>query len=340
MQLPAWRPSGIRPAAPKTVTSLEDWRSYLTNVGLDGLDISKFVPTMANAFPGVTVPIVGLSASGGGMRATMIDGGALSAFDYRNSTALAAKTGGILQLAQYLAGLSGGGLVVGSYALAGFPTFEGKLSFLMDAAVSLGLKLASGAPVSEGQFRADISNPVYEANPYRFRTDLPSGGGLSLPIEFLGTTGEGTPLYPLDAANGYPSGVDVHNSYRKSLQPGYGGMRMPVIPTPAVFASLGLTKKPVFFGSDCTPQPGNKTTALIVYLPNYNSVGYESNASGLLLQFSKQDQISFFNTAFAIATQKSSKAWAVCLACALVDAQQQRNGVPRTKQPFQKPKEG
>lgn len=52
----------------KTETSLADWTSYLTNVGLEGLNLSSFVPTEATAVPGETVPLVGIAVSGGGLR--------------------------------------------------------------------------------------------------------------------------------------------------------------------------------------------------------------------------------------------------------------------------------
>lgn len=56
----------------------------------------------------------------------MVGGGILSAFDNRNTSAVQAKTGGVLQVTNYIVGLSGGGWLVGSFALAGFPTFDGK----------------------------------------------------------------------------------------------------------------------------------------------------------------------------------------------------------------------
>ena len=59
----------------KTVTSLGDWTAYLTNVGLDHFDIEKFVPSAKDAIPGITVPLIAISASGGGQRAGLNGGG-------------------------------------------------------------------------------------------------------------------------------------------------------------------------------------------------------------------------------------------------------------------------
>ncbi|KAK4703987.1 lysophospholipase, partial [Phenoliferia sp. Uapishka_3] len=127
----------------KTVSSLGDWTDYLTRIGLDGLDISTFVPSSADAVAGNTVPNLGFAVSGGGVRfvhfserdqytrvdlfwynrAMLIGGGILNAFDSRNATSVKAKSGGVLQLAQYMTGLSGSSWLVGSWALANFPLF-------------------------------------------------------------------------------------------------------------------------------------------------------------------------------------------------------------------------
>ena len=57
----------------KTAASVEDWRSYLENLNLKGFDIDKFVPASKNALPGITVPVVGITASGGAQRSSPVD---------------------------------------------------------------------------------------------------------------------------------------------------------------------------------------------------------------------------------------------------------------------------
>ncbi|GAA5972657.1 hypothetical protein JCM11641_002960 [Rhodosporidiobolus odoratus] len=58
-------------------------------------------------------PKLGLAVSGGGLRASLYGAGTISALDNRNSS----TAGGLLQLADYLAGLSGGSWAVTSIAL-------------------------------------------------------------------------------------------------------------------------------------------------------------------------------------------------------------------------------
>lgn len=48
--------------------------------------------------------------------------GVFNGFDSRNDTSVAQGTGGILQLATYMAGLSGGSWFTGSIAINDFPT--------------------------------------------------------------------------------------------------------------------------------------------------------------------------------------------------------------------------
>ena len=72
------------------------------------------------------LPNIALAVSGGGYRALLNGGGALQAFDGRedNSTT-AGHLGGLLQSATYLAGLSGGGWLVGSIFVNNFSTISG-----------------------------------------------------------------------------------------------------------------------------------------------------------------------------------------------------------------------
>lgn len=94
------------------------WSSYLNNpaLNLTGFDVSSFLSNTTN------LPNVGIASSGGGYRAMLNAAGVFNAFDSRNSSSVAQGTGGILQLATYMAGLSGGSWFTGSLAINDFPT--------------------------------------------------------------------------------------------------------------------------------------------------------------------------------------------------------------------------
>ncbi|KDQ08024.1 hypothetical protein BOTBODRAFT_180172 [Botryobasidium botryosum FD-172 SS1] len=70
---------------------------------------------------GVNFPKVGIALSGGGYRAALMGAGVLSALDSRDDKAAAAGTGGLLQVASYISGLSGGAWLLSSWAFSSMP---------------------------------------------------------------------------------------------------------------------------------------------------------------------------------------------------------------------------
>lgn len=74
------------------------WHSWLGDGSAIGYNTTDFTDHFAR---------VGIAFSGGGYRASQFGAGVISALDGRNATAVAAGTGGLLQVASYLSGLSG-----------------------------------------------------------------------------------------------------------------------------------------------------------------------------------------------------------------------------------------
>ncbi|KAG0148718.1 hypothetical protein CROQUDRAFT_692636 [Cronartium quercuum f. sp. fusiforme G11] len=106
----------------KTIKSIPLWKSYLSRAELTDFDLNSFL-SINNPIQGETLPNIGLAISGGGIRALIGCAGILNGFDNRNQQANEAGTGGILQLSNYITGLSGGSWLVGSWATSDFPTF-------------------------------------------------------------------------------------------------------------------------------------------------------------------------------------------------------------------------
>ncbi|KZV70063.1 phospholipase B [Peniophora sp. CONT] len=90
----------------------QQWSSWLGDGSGIGYNLSAFTPALPN---------VSLAFSGGGYRAAQYAAGVVSAFDARNSSSKSAGTGGLLQVASYLSGLSGGSWFLGSLYLNDFP---------------------------------------------------------------------------------------------------------------------------------------------------------------------------------------------------------------------------
>ncbi|ORY80202.1 AMP-binding domain-containing protein [Leucosporidium creatinivorum] len=83
------------------------WTTYLAND--TGYNVSQLM---------IEEPKLGIATSGGGLRASLYGAGTIAALDSRNETNL----GGLLQLAEYTAGLSGGSWAVSSFAMNDLPT--------------------------------------------------------------------------------------------------------------------------------------------------------------------------------------------------------------------------
>ncbi|EPS99006.1 hypothetical protein FOMPIDRAFT_1017328 [Fomitopsis schrenkii] len=87
------------------------WKSYLFTVEgtANGNELPSYVSRILGGdYGSMAYPRLGIATSGGGYRAATFGAGVLNALDGRNSSAVSAGTGGLLQAATYLAGLSGG----------------------------------------------------------------------------------------------------------------------------------------------------------------------------------------------------------------------------------------
>jgi lysophospholipase len=85
------------------------WKNWIGDGSAIGYNLSAFIDVNSTiGTPGNgSFPRIGIAVSGGGYRAAQYGAGVLSALDARNDSAKAAGTGGLLQVASYIAGLSG-----------------------------------------------------------------------------------------------------------------------------------------------------------------------------------------------------------------------------------------
>ena len=108
-------------------------------------------------------PTLGIAASGGGYRAAFFDAGILNALDGRNTTSIAAGTGGLLQATSYITGLSAGAWLLTSLAQAGFPTIP-SLIFGLDSSNTS--NSFGGFLTQFGLFEASDGSNATEDNAY------------------------------------------------------------------------------------------------------------------------------------------------------------------------------
>ncbi|KAJ7243596.1 lysophospholipase [Mycena haematopus] len=98
------------------------FKTYLQSVKGTGVQLPLYVEQIIESR--TQLPTVGISTSGGGYHAAIFGAGVLNALDARNSSAVKKGTGGLLQAATHLAGLSGGSWLLTSLAQANFPTMQ------------------------------------------------------------------------------------------------------------------------------------------------------------------------------------------------------------------------
>lgn len=79
-------------------TALAAWKEWLG----DGSSLGYNLTAYADPFPSI-----GIAIPGGGLRAAQYGASSLLALDSRNATSKVAGTGGLLQVASYISGLSG-----------------------------------------------------------------------------------------------------------------------------------------------------------------------------------------------------------------------------------------
>jgi len=140
------------------------------------------------------------------------------------------------------------------------------------------------------------------------------------------TVGQTVPLWPLiqperavdviiandnsaDTPDNWPNGSSVYDTYRKAEAAGL--RRMPFIPSPDVFVSQGLNKRPVFFG--CR----DPSAATIIYLPNVNYT-YQSNFPTFELAYNSSQVTGMVGNGNAMVTQNGTIGWPECVACGLM----------------------
>ncbi|KIJ62091.1 hypothetical protein HYDPIDRAFT_95112 [Hydnomerulius pinastri MD-312] len=101
------------------------YKTYLANLQAANTSLPSYVASILSGnSTEADYPNLGIACSGGGWRASIFGAGILNVLDGRNTSAAALGTGGLLQAALYLSGLSGGANLVGSLAQADFPTVQ------------------------------------------------------------------------------------------------------------------------------------------------------------------------------------------------------------------------
>lgn len=176
-----------------TVSSMRD---FLTRMNISGFDAASYINTHENNAS--ALPNIGIAFSGGGWRALMNGAGALEAFDSRtpNSTA-AGHLGGLLQSATYVAGLSGGGWLVGSIYVNNFTTVTAARDETSGSLWEFGNSVLKGPDTGgiqifdSAQYYANIASDVHGKEDAGFNVSLTDVWGRALSYQLINATAGG-----------------------------------------------------------------------------------------------------------------------------------------------------
>ena len=176
-----------------TIAPMQD---LLGRLNISGFDAEAYITK--NAKNASALPNIAIAVSGGGYRACLNGGGAVQAFDSReiNSTA-AGHLGGLLQSATYLAGLSGGGWLVGSIFVNNFTTITALLDNNASSVWDFGNSIIEGPAtgsiqvLDSAEYYTGIEHEVSAKGDAGFNTSVTDYWGRALSFQLVNASDGG-----------------------------------------------------------------------------------------------------------------------------------------------------
>ncbi|EFQ27798.1 lysophospholipase catalytic domain-containing protein [Colletotrichum graminicola] len=179
--------------------TVEPMRDLLTRAGIPNFDAGAYIDRLSSS-PS-QLPNVAIAVSGGGYRALMNGAGFLAAADSRTpGSTSAGGIGGLLQSATYLAGLSGGGWLVGSIFSNNFSSVvdlqrgsPGSAVWKFDRSIFSGPRDRGISIVNTAEYWRDISRQV-DSKDQGFEVSITDYWGRALSYQLINAT-DGGPAY-------------------------------------------------------------------------------------------------------------------------------------------------
>lgn len=179
--------------------TVQPMRELLTRLNITGFDAGSYIDRVSNNAS--ELPNIGIAVSGGGWRALMNGAGAIKAFDSRtdNNTG-PGQLGGLLQSSTYLAGLSGGGWLVGSIFINNYTTIgalqtnQAGSVWQFDNSVIEGPDQGGLQILDTAQYYGSLSDAVNGKRDAGFDISLTDVWGRALSFQLINAT-DGGPAY-------------------------------------------------------------------------------------------------------------------------------------------------
>ncbi|KAI1071628.1 Lysophospholipase 1 [Fusarium irregulare] len=185
--------SWVRRRRNNTIDPIKD---LLSRVNISGFDAEKWIDKNKNN--ATALPNIAIAASGGGYRALMNGAGFISAADSRNNKS--GPISGLLQSSTYLAGLSGGGWLVGSIFANNFTTVpelqkgdKGSDIWAFDRSIFKGPEKSGFSILNTAKYWDDIKDAVDEKDK-GWNTTLTDWWGRALSYQLIDAA-KGGPAY-------------------------------------------------------------------------------------------------------------------------------------------------
>lgn len=169
-------------------------------MGISNFDASSYINQVRNNAS--TLPNIGIAISGGGYRALMNGAGFVAATDSRtNNSTSAGHIGGLLQATTYLAGLSGGGWLVGSIFNNNYSSVQtlrdGSANsdvWRFDRSIFVGPEANRLKLLSTADYFANIASEVAKKGDVGFNRSITDYWGRALSYQLINDT-DGGPAY-------------------------------------------------------------------------------------------------------------------------------------------------
>jgi lysophospholipase len=180
--------------------TIDPMSSFLSRMNIPNFDAASYINTHRNNAS--ALPNIGIGISGGGYRALMNGGGFLAAADNRttNSTE-AGGIGGLLQATTYLAGLSGGGWLVGSIYSNNFSSVQalrdgssGSDLWAFDRSIFEGPESSGISILNTADYFTDLIDQVKQKQDAGFNASITDYWGRALSYQLVNAT-DGGPSY-------------------------------------------------------------------------------------------------------------------------------------------------
>ncbi|CAI6315661.1 unnamed protein product [Periconia digitata] len=189
----------LRSRRPKTVQPMKE---FLGRSNINGFDAAAYIEKHKDN--ATALPNIGIAFSGGGYRAMLNGAGAVAAFDSRTPDSTSnGKLGGLLQSATYIAGLSGGGWLLGSIYMNNFTSIQNIIDqnddgdvWQLDRSIFTGPREGGIQILNQADYWRNLVDSVdsKEDAPGIFNASITDYWARALSFQFVNAT-EGGPSY-------------------------------------------------------------------------------------------------------------------------------------------------